>query len=428
MAMPAVANRDASPVRRSSSSTWCARASPTRSASPATDLGPDRRPARSARCDPHRPGDARAVGGAPRRRVLPGDRRVRSSPSRASARGRRTRSSGWRTAYVDSTAVALMTGSAHTYMRGHGLLQELERRHARRQPADLRAGRQGVVAAVAGRRASVRPAPGLERDASGRPGPGPPRPARWTSRRRLPTSHPDPDAREARGRVRPAADDVERAAALLRGRERPVIVAGGGVIPADARAELSALAERLGAPVVTTWNGKGAIDETHELAAQTIGDTASTCGNELAASADVILSVGNRFTDWSASSYRARRHLRDPADAADPGRHRSARDRQELPGRGRRSSATPRAALDRPARRARARRRRRLAYRPNAVLRGDPAAQGEPGSSRSRSSPARPPADDDGPRGPRGPARDAPTTRSSSPAPVCRRGWSSSAG
>jgi acetolactate synthase-1/2/3 large subunit len=50
--------------------------------------------------------------------------------------------------------------------------------------------------------------------------------------------------------------------------------------------------------------GKGAIDETHELAAQTIGDTASTCGNELAATADVIVAVGCRFTDWSASSYR----------------------------------------------------------------------------------------------------------------------------
>ncbi|HSH22403.1 MAG TPA: thiamine pyrophosphate-dependent enzyme, partial [Candidatus Caenarcaniphilales bacterium] len=52
------------------------------------------------------------------------------------------------------------------------------------------------------------------------------------------------------------------------------------------------------------WNGKGAIDETHPLAALTIGDTASTCGNELAASADVLLAVGCRFTDWSASSYR----------------------------------------------------------------------------------------------------------------------------
>ena len=73
---------------------------------------------------------------------------------------------------------------------------------------------------------------------------------------------------------------------------------------AEATAELRALAERLGAPVVTTWNGKGAIDETHPLAGQTIGDTGSTIGNTLAASADVLLSVGNRFVDWSASSWR----------------------------------------------------------------------------------------------------------------------------
>jgi len=115
---------------------------------------------------------------------------------------------------------------------------------------------------------------------------------------------PDPDEREARGRARPAVDDIERAARLLRAARRPVIVAGGGAIGSAASAEVLALAERLGAPVVTTWMGKGAIDETHELAAQTIGDTASTCGNELAASADVVLSVGCRFTDWSTSSYR----------------------------------------------------------------------------------------------------------------------------
>jgi acetolactate synthase-1/2/3 large subunit len=60
----------------------------------------------------------------------------------------------------------------------------------------------------------------------------------------------------------------------------------------------------LGAPVVTTWNGKGAIDEMHPLAGQTIGDTGSTIGNALAASADVILAVGCRFVDWSASSWR----------------------------------------------------------------------------------------------------------------------------
>ncbi|HEY6608918.1 MAG TPA: thiamine pyrophosphate-binding protein, partial [Candidatus Limnocylindria bacterium] len=106
-------------------------------------------------------------------------------------------------------------------------------------------------------------------------------------------------------RPRPDAGMVERAAALLAGAKRPVIVAGGGVISAEATAELRALAERLGAPVMTTWNGKGAIDETHPLAGQTIGDTGSTIGNALASSADVLLSVGCRFVDWSASSWRA---------------------------------------------------------------------------------------------------------------------------
>src|SRR5438093_8943231 len=115
---------------------------------------------------------------------------------------------------------------------------------------------------------------------------------------------PDPEKREARGAPRPSASEVERAARLLTSAKRPVIVAGGGAITAEASEAVTRLAERLGAPVVTTWMGKGAIDETHELNAQTIGDTASTCGNQLTANADMVLSVGNRFTDWSASSYR----------------------------------------------------------------------------------------------------------------------------
>jgi acetolactate synthase-1/2/3 large subunit len=85
---------------------------------------------------------------------------------------------------------------------------------------------------------------------------------------------------------------------------RPVLLAGGGVISADASAELVALAEHLGAPVVTTWMGKGTIPEDHDLNAWSVGDTASTCGNALARTADVLLAVGCRFTDWSASSYR----------------------------------------------------------------------------------------------------------------------------
>src|SRR5207244_4415270 len=79
---------------------------------------------------------------------------------------------------------------------------------------------------------------------------------------------------------------------------------GRGAVTAGASDLVTRLAERLGAPVVTTWMGKGAIDETHLLNAWSVGDTASTSGNGLAAAADVLVAVGCRFTDWSSSSWR----------------------------------------------------------------------------------------------------------------------------
>jgi len=211
---------------------------------------------------------------------------------------------GMGTAYVDSTAVALATGSPHTYMRGHGLFQELERRHHADNPRVFE-----PVVKEWWQPSRVDDLPFVLHRAwnamvSGRPGPILLDLPMDVQAEAADVRLPEPEAREARGRVRPAADDVERAAATLRAARRPVIVAGGGAILAESWDEVRSLAERLGAPVVTTWNGKGALDETHELAAQTIGDTASTCGNALAVTADVVISVGNRFTDWSASSYR----------------------------------------------------------------------------------------------------------------------------
>jgi acetolactate synthase-1/2/3 large subunit len=212
---------------------------------------------------------------------------------------------GMATAYVDSTAVGLFTGSPHTYMRGHGLLQEIERRHVADNPRLFE-----PVVKEWWQPSRVDELPFVLHRAwnqmrSGRPGPillDVPMDVQAESAE---VCLPAPAAREARGRPRPDADEVQRAARLLANARRPVIVAGGGVIGAEASVELTALAERLGAPVVTTWNGKGAIDETHALAGQTIGDTGSTIGNTLAANADVILSVGCRFVDWSASSWRA---------------------------------------------------------------------------------------------------------------------------
>ena len=211
---------------------------------------------------------------------------------------------GMGTAYVDSTAVALFTGSPHTYMRGHGLLQEFERRHA---ADNARIFEPVVKEWWQPSRADELPfvmQRAWSQMRTGRPGPVLLDIPMDVQAEMADVRMPEPAEREARGRPRPDAGDVDRAARLLAGAKRPVIVVGGGVISADATAELRALAERLGAPVVTTWMGKGAIDETHPLAGQTIGDTGSTIGNSLSASADVVLAVGCRFTDWSASSWR----------------------------------------------------------------------------------------------------------------------------
>jgi acetolactate synthase-1/2/3 large subunit len=59
---------------------------------------------------------------------------------------------------------------------------------------------------------------------------------------------------------------IDEAAARLRGARRPLIVAGGGAVAAEAAAELGALARRLRAPVVTTVMGRGVVPETDPLA------------------------------------------------------------------------------------------------------------------------------------------------------------------
>ena len=91
--------------------------------------------------------------------------------------------------------------------------------------------------------------------------------------------------------------ELDRAAALLSGAQRPVIVAGHGVRLARAHAELRALAERLDAPVVTTLLGIGALPEDHRLAAGMLGMHGSAAANRMVNDADVILGIGLRFDD-----------------------------------------------------------------------------------------------------------------------------------
>ena len=99
--------------------------------------------------------------------------------------------------------------------------------------------------------------------------------------------------------VEPHPLQIEKAVKLLIQAERPVIVAGGGVITSGASQELLALAEILVAPISTTLMGKGCIPENHPLSLGMLGMHGTITANKIVPEADVLLAVGMRFTDRS---------------------------------------------------------------------------------------------------------------------------------
>jgi thiamine pyrophosphate-dependent acetolactate synthase large subunit-like protein len=90
--------------------------------------------------------------------------------------------------------------------------------------------------------------------------------------------------------------DVEEAARMLRSASNPVIMAGQGVLYADASDELVRLAERTSTPVATTLNGKGAFPEDHPLSLGTAARTRPAAVDEHFERADLILGIGTSFT------------------------------------------------------------------------------------------------------------------------------------
>jgi acetolactate synthase-1/2/3 large subunit len=208
--------------------------------------------------------------------------------------------------YVDSIPVLVLTGNSHTHMAGRGVLQEIERRHDANSLAVFE-----PIAKRIWRPSSAGQLPRILQRAF----------AEMLTGRRGPVvvdlpmdvqcddvevgeGLPAPQAYRPTGPLLPDPGLVAQAGELLLEAKRPVIVAGGGVIAAEAWDELRAVAESLGAPVVTTMMGKGAFPEDHPLAGFHGGSKGTTCGNALTRDADVLLAVGMRFADESTSSYR----------------------------------------------------------------------------------------------------------------------------
>jgi 3D-(3,5/4)-trihydroxycyclohexane-1,2-dione acylhydrolase (decyclizing) len=101
----------------------------------------------------------------------------------------------------------------------------------------------------------------------------------------------------------PAA--LARAVAVIRQAQRPLIVAGGGVLHSEAAGALRELAEATGVPVAETQAGKGSLRYDHPLALGAVGSTGTTAANRMARAADLVIGIGTRYSDFTTASRTA---------------------------------------------------------------------------------------------------------------------------
>ncbi|SEK99915.1 glyoxylate carboligase [Halomonas daqiaonensis] len=110
----------------------------------------------------------------------------------------------------------------------------------------------------------------------------------------------DPDTYEPLPAYRPTASraQIEKALTMLNEADKPLLVAGGGIINADASELLTAFAEITGVPVIPTLMGWGTIPDDHELMAGMVGlQTAHRYGNATLLESDFVMGIGNRWAN-----------------------------------------------------------------------------------------------------------------------------------
>ncbi len=103
--------------------------------------------------------------------------------------------------------------------------------------------------------------------------------------------------------------EIQAAISVLKSSERPLVLAGGGVIYSSASDQLATLAENFGIPVAETFAGKGAVQRDAWWAVGGLGVEGNPAANALAREADVVICIGTRLTDFATAS----RSLFDPA-------------------------------------------------------------------------------------------------------------------
>lgn len=104
---------------------------------------------------------------------------------------------------------------------------------------------------------------------------------------------------------RPAADPAELAEAVtaIRAAKRPLLIAGGGVHHSRAEEALAEFAAATGIPVASTQAGKGSLRHDHPQDVGGVGHTGTATADELARTADLVIGVGTRYTDFTTASH-----------------------------------------------------------------------------------------------------------------------------
>jgi acetolactate synthase-1/2/3 large subunit len=207
-------------------------------------------------------------------------------------------------AYVDSMPVLVITGDTHVHMRGKGVLQEIERKRDSDLPRILE-----PIVKRSYQVATVDQLPSIMQRAfnqmmTGRKGPihiDLPMDVQSNSTNK---EIPDPHKRKSFGRILGDPNLITQIVKLLKESKRPVLLLGGGVVESEAYTEVKDLAEKIGAGVVSTMMAKDAFPNDHPLFCWATGSKGTTIGLKMTSTADLILAIGCKFADETASSYK----------------------------------------------------------------------------------------------------------------------------
>ena len=201
---------------------------------------------------------------------------------------------GIHTAFQDSTPLIALVGQVETEFRHREALQEVELATFLGQIT------KWAVEAPTGERLPELVGEAFRRSVTGRPGPvaialrgdilDEPAPAALPSATATPTTG-----------VRPA--DAAAIVAALKAARRPLVIAGGGVLRAQATEDLVRLAERLQLPVMTVFRRHDAFPNDHPLYLGPLSFGAPSCVAERARAADVILAIGTRLSELTTLGY-----------------------------------------------------------------------------------------------------------------------------